>query len=159
MQSDPPGNHISEFFPLMWFIFLQLLLRLYNYQKWFHLILLCIGHDPLDTVAHFINFLKKSTFGIYDMFLFRLFEKFRRCRSETLNQIQQCHHGRCHLATLQLGYISFGQFRPVCQFLLGQAIFISQIFNFFSDSAVHIIRLHLSRFHFCQKIFIFSLFL
>lgn len=117
MQSDPPGNHYPILPP--------------------HVVYLPAAAPsavqlpevvPSDSAVHWARsigyccplhqFSQKSTFGIYDMFLLRLFEKFRRCRSETLNQIQQCHHGRCHLATLQLGYISFGQFRPVCQFLL-----------------------------------------
>ena len=100
VQTDSSRNHISELLALMRLILLQFLLWLNHHKQRFHLILLRIRHNPLNAVSGFINFFKKCAFLIHHMFFFRLLEKFRRCRSQTFDEIQQCHHRRCHLTTL-----------------------------------------------------------
>ena len=94
MQADPALEYIAEFLPFMGLMLKELLPGFQVHQQGLHLVLLGGRHDPLDTVAGFIDLLEITFVGENDLFRLRFLKKGGGSGPQAFNQVQQGHHGR-----------------------------------------------------------------
>ena len=133
MQADPALEYIAEFLPFMGLMLKELLSGFQVHQQGLHLVLLGGRHDPLDTVAGFIDLLEKAFVGENDLLRLRFLKKSGGSGPQAFDQIQQGHDRGGDQAVLQLGYVTFGQFRTVSQLLLGQPVHVPELPDSFSN--------------------------
>jgi hypothetical protein len=101
VEVELSADEIAEFLSVVRFVLLESAVGRNCHKERLHLIFLGGGHDPLDAVALFVDFLKIFVLRKNDFFVF-VAEEFRRCGPQAFNEVKQGDHGGRHLSAFKL---------------------------------------------------------